>query len=81
MEYYPFAIAKEYRALVLLNLKEKSKERIVKLTAQPTNQKFSTRLLVLPEEDEESCSVYTDVRHVGLIRILLTGDYLRELAD
>lgn len=81
IDYFPFAIAKEYRALVLLNLKEKTKERIVKLTSQPTNSKFSTRLLVLPEDDDESCSLYTDVRHIGLIRILLTGDYLRELAE
>jgi len=36
---------------------------------------------VLPEDDDESCSLYTDVRHIGLIRILLTGDYLRELAE
>jgi hypothetical protein len=53
----------------------------VKLTSQPTNSKFSTRLLVLPEEDDEACSLYTDVRHIGLIRILLTGDYLRELSE
>lgn len=33
LDYFPFAIAKEYRALVLINLREKTKERIVKLTS------------------------------------------------
>ena len=81
LDYFPYAISKEYRSICLLDLREKTKQRIVRLYSQPTNSKFSTRLLMLEDEGSDTCSLYTDVRHIGLVRITFSADFLHSLQE